>query len=142
MCIRDSPYRCDFKSFVAWQYTHIPKNGSTSHISFPFFEWEEEEASGSCWISSLPEKRSMTSPSSPNSIKPSCFSEMCISDRYNYSSETPFAHYLKELTCRITVPKYLCLTYSFLPWVLQNCVIPVSYTHLIREVASNSNGSS
>jgi hypothetical protein len=32
------------------------------------------DASGSCWISSLPEKRSITLPSSPNSIKPSCFS--------------------------------------------------------------------
>ncbi len=33
----------------------------------------KEDASGSCWISSFPEKRSITPPSSPNSIKPSCF---------------------------------------------------------------------
>ena len=34
----------------------------------------KEEASGSCWISSFQENRSITPPSSPNSIKPSCFS--------------------------------------------------------------------
>ena len=32
------------------------------------------DASGSCWISNFPENRSMTFPSSPNSMKPSCFS--------------------------------------------------------------------
>ncbi len=34
----------------------------------------KEDASGSCWMSSLPEKRSITSVPSPNSMKPSCFS--------------------------------------------------------------------
>ena len=34
----------------------------------------KEDASGSCCMSSLPEKRSITLESSPNSMKPSCFS--------------------------------------------------------------------
>ena len=53
----------------------------TSHAVYPLASkvflippFGKLDASGSCWISNLPEKRSMTSPSSPNSMNPSCFS--------------------------------------------------------------------